>query len=46
MQCYVRARLESGEDVTGDADITIEVEGSPIEAKIRGKVAKTLLSHK
>ena len=40
MQCYVRATLESGEAVTGDTETTIEVEGSPIEAKIRGKVKK------
>ena len=28
--------MESGEDVTGEAEITAEMEGSPIKARIRG----------
>jgi len=36
LQCSVRARLQSKEEVSGDTEITVEVEGSPLTAKIRG----------
>ena len=38
----MRARLESGEEVTGDTEMTVEVEGSPVKAKIRGKMISNL----